>query len=170
MPVIFPSGLGHLAWWHISGAWMALRPRAGEGGADAVGGWCHVSPSANRAPASPWGPHISRPSRPPYSSAKSSALQWRGPFGLENLWKDPCSPRLLVGVPGGNLLPGVASPACDRVLCLGCRQGLGLVCSLNCKVQEVMRQELWTLTSCTFPSNLQVCRLDVCNSLRPHRP
>ena len=70
MATIFPSGLGHLAWWHISGTWTALRPRAGQGGAEAVGwGWGAVPAHKPRCKPSAWFPvripHLQTHTGPP---------------------------------------------------------------------------------------------------------
>ena len=119
----------------------------------------HVSPLQTERLVPREDPTSPDPHGPSYSSAKPSALQWHGPFGLENLWKDTCSLSLLLG---GS--PGVTSFLESPLLHVTassawwCRQGLGLVWSLNCKVQDVIRREIWTLT-CTAAAakSLQLC-------------
>ena len=87
MPTLFPSGLGHLAWWHISGAWTALMPRLDRVERRQLGRWCQqVNPTA-KLPVED--PHLQSHTGPP--TAQPSAVHCRDvdPLSWKTFEKTP---------------------------------------------------------------------------------
>ena len=152
MPTLFPSGLGHPAWWHFSGAWTALMPTLDRVEWRQWGRWCqHVNPTA-KLPVED--PHLQTHAGPP--TAQPSPVHcsaWTLSAG-KPLKRPLLSESPVGGEFRGSLFPGVASPTYDSTLSIVVSAWSGFVWGLKCKADEVMGQELWTVSFGTFHSNL----------------
>ena len=168
MSALFPSGLGDLGCCHIPEAWADLVPKDGLSWGWWSWGGCASQWTLPHGPGEPallyTGPQPPDPSRSSCSETTPTELKGCGGSELEELWKAPWVPCLLVlGFPPPTSLLRVTPPMDESTLPrvalqkLGCVQGTGIRkekewdTSLKCCFWHF---PLWQSRNRTFPKAL----------------